>query len=67
MTIVRTLLVTTAAILAIGYGAAEAGQLRGVTKGNPPASIGKLVGSGPVRDTCDQTYPGMPDACDIDQ
>jgi hypothetical protein len=68
MTFTRKLFVTTATILAMAYGAAEASQLRGTPGGGsgPTAGIGKIVGTGPVRDTCDQSYPGSFETCDPD-
>lgn len=64
----RTLFATTAIVLAMSWGAAEAAQLRGTPGdgGGPTATFGKLVGGGTVKDTCDQSYPSDFETCDPD-
>lgn len=59
MTFTRTLLVTTATLLAMSYGAAEAAQIRSNPGGGdrPNVAFGKFFGGTTKPDTCDQSYP----------
>jgi len=67
MTFTRLTLTAVATLLALAYGSAEAAQVRAGTK-TPHAASDTIRGNGgPVADTCTESTPDNPEACDIDK
>ncbi|HEV2516414.1 MAG TPA: hypothetical protein VGV07_14255 [Devosia sp.] len=62
----RTAIAAFATLLAMGYGVAEAAQVRLPVRGDQPAATGFVAKPKVVADTCDQSYPSDFTTCDPD-
>ena len=67
MTFARQLFLTTATLLAVTSGVAEAAQLRSAPSASTPgAGAGSFAGGAPVGENCWESHPDNPKLCDID-